>query len=408
MSETLTPKMIPTDQGKLMMARAVAQEKLEFTRMAMGDGQIANLGSIPSMTALIHERVSVAIDKSERTGNVITVSGPVHIPDNSADFRWRELGLFGKIGNESEQLLAVTYKGESGEMVSPADGEERTIYVSIPVDAAANVTVTLAPREMVDWDQITNPPATYPPSAHGHPWSEIADKPTAFPPESHSHPWSGITSKPTTFPPESHSHPWSSITGKPGMYTPADHSHNWEDINNPPATYPPSGHSHSWDGILGKPTVFPPSSHNHGMECYCFCSDTFTLNAQYSVSTIRTFQTVSGNIDLNDYHLLVVEITLTPSGVSFGINVCISNAYRTESATSRYDYQGVQMVQGSPRKIVKLLWQDGMGNWLISRDLGTGTFGTYVATDPNKIIIDRNNIRNTLDVTYRATGFRLI
>lgn len=159
MSEAVnTPKMTMTDHGKLLIARSVAQEQLNFTRMAMGDGQIANSGSMPSMTALIHERVSVSIDKSVRDGNVITVSGPVHVPANTEAFRWREVGLFGKIGAEPEKLIAIAYKGEAGEMVAPDDGEERSIHVSVEVDAAANVTVTLVPRETVDWDQINDPP----------------------------------------------------------------------------------------------------------------------------------------------------------------------------------------------------------------------------------------------------------
>lgn len=157
-----------------------------------------------------------------------------------------------------------------------------------------------------DWADITNKPATFPPSAHTHAWADITGKPTTFPPESHSHSWTEITSKPTTFAPSahshaisdvtnlqatldgkastSHSHSWSEITSKPSTFTPSAHTHTVSDLTNFPsqtgnsgkmlitdgtnlswATPPSSGGGGSvdWADILNKPSTFTPSTHTH-------------------------------------------------------------------------------------------------------------------------------------------------
>lgn len=168
MNEATVPVMTLTDQGANMISRAIAQEELYITRLAMGDGQLANVGGIPGLTALVQERVSVPVVKTARKGRQLTVSGPVVMEADAAAFRWRELGVVARIGTEPEQLLGYLYKGESGEMVSPADGMERNIYITLEIDPAAHVEVVLSPRESVEWGQISDPPATYAPCAHTH------------------------------------------------------------------------------------------------------------------------------------------------------------------------------------------------------------------------------------------------
>lgn len=168
MNEATVPVMTLTDQGANMISRAIAQEELYITRLAMGDGQLANVGGIPGLTALVQERVSVPVVKTVRKGRQLTVSGPVVMEADAAAFRWRELGVVARIGTEPEQLLGYLYKGESGEMVSLADGMERNIYITLEIDPAAHVEVVLSPRESVEWGQISDPPATYAPCAHTH------------------------------------------------------------------------------------------------------------------------------------------------------------------------------------------------------------------------------------------------
>lgn len=157
MNEAIVPAMTLTDQGANMLSRAVAQEELYITRLVMGDGQLANVGGIPGLAALVHERVSVPVVRTARKGRQLTVSGPVVMEADAAAFRWRELGVMARIGTEAERLLGYLYKGESGEMVSSADGMERSIYITLEIDPAAHVEVVLSPRESVEWEQINLP-----------------------------------------------------------------------------------------------------------------------------------------------------------------------------------------------------------------------------------------------------------
>lgn len=168
MKEDMVPAMTLTDQGADMLSRAIAQEKLFITRLVMGDGQLANVGEIPGLTALVHERVSVPVVKTDRKGRQLAVSGPVVMGADIPAFRWREIGVMARVGAEPERLLGYLYKGENGEMVSSADGMERSIYITLELDPAAQVEVVLGPREHVEWEQISDPPATYTPSAHTH------------------------------------------------------------------------------------------------------------------------------------------------------------------------------------------------------------------------------------------------
>ena len=67
-----------------------------------------------------------------------------------------------------------------------------------------------------DWNNLTNRPATFPPSAHGHTWSQLSDPPataTRWPT------WLEVTDKPATFPPSAHSHAAGDVTS--GVFDPA-------------------------------------------------------------------------------------------------------------------------------------------------------------------------------------------
>jgi hypothetical protein len=96
----------------------------------------------------------------------------------------------------------------------------------------------------VDWNTLTNKPASFTPSTHSHAYADITGKPTTFAPSTHSHDWDDVTGKPTTFAPSTHSHSWSSITSKPSTFAPSSHSHS---------SYLESGDTISWANGSKKP-----------------------------------------------------------------------------------------------------------------------------------------------------------
>lgn len=255
------PKLVLTDQGADMIARSVAQEKLYITGIAMGAGQLANVGGIPGLTGLVSEKARISIVRQVRSGRQLRASGPVNIPSTTQAFKLREVGIFGHIGTEADQLMGYYYLGETGETVSPADGVERSIYVTMEIDPAANVEVVLAPRETIAWEDVTDKPQTYAPAAHTHTPEQAGAAPAM-----HNHAWDTITDKPSSFTPSNHNHGWGSITGKPGTFPPSSHSHDWNSITGKPGTFAPSSHSHDWSSITGKPSTFTPSAHTHTPE----------------------------------------------------------------------------------------------------------------------------------------------
>lgn len=64
----------------------------------------------------------------------------------------------------------------------------------------------------LDWGNIVNKPASYPPEEHSHTWDEVSNKPITYPPDTHGHAWSEISNKPSEYPPQSHTHSQSDIT----------------------------------------------------------------------------------------------------------------------------------------------------------------------------------------------------
>ncbi len=189
------PHITLTSQGETMMRRSIDEGPMTFTRMAMGDGRPA--GAIPGLTAMGRERLTVPITKSDRAGNTLTLFGEV--TGVSVAFSWRELGLFARIAGEGEQLVGYLNLGDTGEVVAPDDGVERAIYVTLAVLDGAEISVTLGPREHIDWEQINDPPETYQPSQHTHPWEQITNPPETYQPSQHTHPWEQITNPPATF-----------------------------------------------------------------------------------------------------------------------------------------------------------------------------------------------------------------
>ena len=109
---------------------------------------------------------------------------------------------------------------------------------------ANTTTITVEATRLIAWNDVTNKPVRFPPTAHAHAYASITDKPTTFPPDAHTHDYASITDKPGTFPPENHAHDYASITGKPTTFPPSAHVTAWADITDAPETYPPADHAH--------------------------------------------------------------------------------------------------------------------------------------------------------------------
>lgn len=177
----------------------------------------------------------------------------------------------------------------------------------------------------VDWNDIANKPASYPPSAHTHPlsqlqqsgatlgqvakwdgsqwspafvsWTEIANKPSQYPPSQHDRSAHTYSLLPNIAPatPQEGDIWYDSAEGQKKLRYKDSVAvrtvNDWNDIFNKPASYPPSAHTHpltditqsgaqigqyprwsgekwcpafvDWSEIVNKPATFPPSAHTH-------------------------------------------------------------------------------------------------------------------------------------------------
>lgn len=137
-----------TVQGMVAIAALVAGGTLEFTRIAVGDGELKD-GQVPgTMTKLNNPLFDVTINKvySDSVSQA-TIQGVFSNSQVATGFYYRELGLFAKDpATGSEILYAYGNAGEDAEWITPA-GEssiiEKEIHIVVLIGNATNVTATL-------------------------------------------------------------------------------------------------------------------------------------------------------------------------------------------------------------------------------------------------------------------------
>lgn len=137
-----------TVQGMVAIAALVAGGTLEFTRIAVGDGEL-KAGQVPgTMTKLNNPLFDVTINKvySDSVSQA-TIQGVFSNSQVATGFYYRELGLFAKDpATGSEILYAYGNAGEDAEWIASA-GEssiiEKEIHIVVLIGNATNVTATL-------------------------------------------------------------------------------------------------------------------------------------------------------------------------------------------------------------------------------------------------------------------------
>lgn len=137
-----------TVQGMVAIAALVAGGTLEFTRIAVGDGELKD-GQVPgTMTKLNNPLFDVTINKvySDSVSQA-TIQGVFSNSQVATGFYYRELGLFAKDpATGSEILYAYGNAGADAEWITPA-GEssiiEKEIHIVVLIGNATNVTATL-------------------------------------------------------------------------------------------------------------------------------------------------------------------------------------------------------------------------------------------------------------------------
>lgn len=124
--------LILTNRGRNLQAKAQAGAQLNFTRIAIGDGDLGGT-SILDLNALRHEVKSLSITKLKTmTGGKAVVGTTFSNQDITSGFYWRELGVFAQDPDLGEILYCYGNSGANAEYI-PAGGGPDTIEKSIDV-----------------------------------------------------------------------------------------------------------------------------------------------------------------------------------------------------------------------------------------------------------------------------------
>lgn len=138
--------LIQTNKGRNLQAKAETGVELRFTKMGVGDGQLAGQ-SIPSLTRLISEKKSLPITRLKTQLPAQAIVGAVlSNQDVTTGFYFREIGIFAQDPDEGEILYAYGNSGSGAEYIPPAgtaDIIEKTIDMIVTFGQAQNVSAVI-------------------------------------------------------------------------------------------------------------------------------------------------------------------------------------------------------------------------------------------------------------------------
>lgn len=135
-----------TNKGKRLQSKVQAGGQLKFTRMALGDGELA--GSIAAeLNALKNEKKSLSIAKLKSLNDGKAVIGAIFSNQNiTTGFYWREIGIFALDPDEGEILYCYCNSGALAEYIppfGPSDIIEKAIDLIVLTSETANVTAVI-------------------------------------------------------------------------------------------------------------------------------------------------------------------------------------------------------------------------------------------------------------------------
>ncbi|MCY9564624.1 phage tail protein [Paenibacillus larvae] len=135
-----------TTKGRNLQAKAQTGVELKYTRVGIGDGQLAGQ-SILALNKLINEKKTLPITKINiQTEGKAVVGTVLSNQDVTTGFYFREIGIFAQDPDEGEILYCYGNAGDNAEYIPPAGGAdivEKSIDVIVIVGNAQNVSAEI-------------------------------------------------------------------------------------------------------------------------------------------------------------------------------------------------------------------------------------------------------------------------
>lgn len=138
-------KFYLTAAGENLLAKAQTGQKLNFTKMQIGQGTLSDGTDVASLTALVDPVKDVLITAISANKNAARVEGWFSNQGISTPFYWHEIGLYANMPDAEETLYAYGYTSATADKI-PAYSVSPTEFLFVmtaQVGNAANITATI-------------------------------------------------------------------------------------------------------------------------------------------------------------------------------------------------------------------------------------------------------------------------
>ena len=142
-----------TKQGMALIAQATNLKRFIFTRMEYGDGVPEGFSAsktsdeikaiLCEMTSLVSKKADIGMYNINVKDNCATLVGKIISSSLTEDFFAKELGIFAKIDDGSDVLVAYFVSDDKPDPINQAAlvGQEHKVVVDVAVGNAANITI---------------------------------------------------------------------------------------------------------------------------------------------------------------------------------------------------------------------------------------------------------------------------
>ena len=135
-----------TTAGLIVLAKGVAGQKINYTKIVLGDGYLEEGQTPRTLTGVVSPKATVDITKLKINGDGTVAVGGIFTNDQTSDgFFYRELGLYAEDPDPAvgEVLYCYGNCGDLAEWIPPSGGAtivEKTIDIVTAIGTATNVT----------------------------------------------------------------------------------------------------------------------------------------------------------------------------------------------------------------------------------------------------------------------------
>ncbi|MDU6360634.1 MAG: hypothetical protein E6590_11800, partial [Clostridiales bacterium] len=135
-----------TTRGKVLQSKAQAGTKLNFTKLAIGDGELGSQ-SVLELTDLKNKKLDIPISALKvLTGGIASVGGTFTNENIDTGFYWREVGLYATDPDIGEILYVYGNAGALAEYIPSSGGSEileKFVAIEAIIGNANNVSATI-------------------------------------------------------------------------------------------------------------------------------------------------------------------------------------------------------------------------------------------------------------------------